>query len=97
MNLNKKSFQDVPLEEFDKIYKDKDDNILLYGVSCFKQIKVTDEMRKRDPELTRSHVQKALCILSRVPTFGLLHTKLDPTTKAFFNQNDFHDVNVSIL
>ena len=70
---------------------------LLYGVSCFKQIAVTEEMRKKNPELSRSHIQKAVCILSRVPLFGSLQAKLSATAKAYFEQTEFGSTNVMIL
>ena len=64
---------------------------ILYGVSCFRQIHVTEEMKKRDPDLTRNYLQKAVCVLSELPLFGSIMSKLEPTTRAFFNQADFKD------
>ena len=41
-------------------------------------------MREVNKELTRSHLQKSVCVLSRVPLFGYLMSRLGPTTQAFF-------------
>lgn len=42
---------------------------MLFGVSYFKQIKVTQHMKKNNLELTRSHVQKAIAIITTLPLF----------------------------
>ena len=66
-----------------------DNGVKLYGVSCFKQKKLTKEMKESNPEYTRNYVQKSICILSKVPTFGWILSKLDPATKVYFNQPNF--------
>lgn len=58
---------------------------MLFGVSYFKQIKVTETMKAKNEELTRSHLQKAVCVVSLLPVFGYLKGRLAPTTKIFFN------------
>lgn len=40
-------------------------------------------------DVTRSSVQKSVCVLSRVPLFGVLTAKLQLITKAYFNERDF--------
>ena len=57
---------------------------MLFGVSYFKQIKVTEAMREKNKELTRSYIQKALTIISVLPVFGYLKLRLALTTKVFF-------------
>ena len=59
---------------------------MLFGISFFKQIKLTEEMKKSDPELTRSHVQKAIAIVSKIPLFGYINFRLSFTTKMFFEK-----------
>jgi hypothetical protein len=54
-------------------------------------------MKKRDPDLTRNYLQKAVCVLSELPLFGSIMSKLEPTTRAFFNQADFKDNEVFIF
>jgi len=95
VNINKKKFEKFDKEKFEAISKDhQSDHALLYGVSCFKQILVTEKMKEHDPDLTRSHVQKAVCILSKVPVFGYILAKLDPITKCYFMQDNFNDTEV---
>ena len=48
-------------------------------------------MRSKDPDLTRGFLQKAVCVLSEIPLFGSLMSKLEPITKAYFRQNNFKD------
>lgn len=64
-------------------------NTLLYGISCYRQIK-TNSLEK-DDQNTRDCVQKAICIVSKVPLFGHFHSKLSSTMTAFFNQNTLKD------
>jgi hypothetical protein len=42
---------------------------MMFGVSYFKQIKTTNEMKKNNAELTRSYVQKAIAVISTLPLF----------------------------
>ncbi|CAD8146305.1 unnamed protein product [Paramecium pentaurelia] len=66
----------------------------LFGVTCFKQIKVTEELKKQNPELTRGHIQKAICLLSFVPLFGYIKSRLEPTIQAYFQLQDFKDMSI---
>lgn len=66
---------------------------LFYGVSCFRQIK-SSELEKKDEKISRSFVQKSVCVLSRVPNFGTMMVKLFPTTHAYFNQKDFENTGI---
>ena len=66
---------------------------LYYGVSCFRQIK-SWELEVKDDKVSRSFVQKSVCVLSRTPLFGTLMIKLLPTTHAFFNQKNFSDTKI---
>jgi hypothetical protein len=64
-------------------------NTLLYGISCYRQIKTNS--LEVDDQNTRDCVQKAICIVSKVPLFGHFHSKLSSTMTAFFNQNTLKD------
>ena len=57
---------------------------MLFGVSYFKQIKVTEEMKAKNSEITRSYLQKALAVVTTLPLFGYLKLRLASTTKLFF-------------
>lgn len=65
---------------------------MLFGVSYFKQIKVTEEMKQNNSEITRSYLQKAIAVLSTLPLFGYLKLRLAPTTKAFFQDFNNHSL-----
>ena len=67
---------------------------MLLGVTYFKQIKVTEQMRLSDPELTRSHIQKAICMLSVEPLFGYIKKRLEPTIRAYFSLESFSDMSL---
>lgn len=74
--------EDYNFFNFEAEYKGK--KRMLFGVSYFKQIKITEEMRSENGDLTRSYLQKAVAILSTLPLFGYLKVKLSITTKVFF-------------
>ena len=65
----------------------------LYGVACCRQIE-TQDLRRVGDDVTRSTVQKSVCVLSRVPAFRLIESKLELVTHAYFNNKDFSDVSV---
>jgi hypothetical protein len=62
---------------------------ILYGISCYRQIKTNS--LEVDDQNTRDCVQKAMCIVSKVPLFAHFHSKLSSTMTAFFNQNTLKD------
>lgn len=76
--------EDYNYFNFQAPYKDK--KRMLFGVSYFKQIKLTENMKKNNPEFTRSYLQKAVAIVSTLPLFGYLKVKLCITTKVFFEK-----------
>lgn len=61
---------------------------LLYGVSCHRRV-TTSDLVHRDANVSRSVVQKAVCVLSRCPFYGMIQQRLSPVTQAFFEQKDF--------
>ena len=64
---------------------------LLYGISCYRQLQITAAMKEDEQENTRDCVQKAMCIVSKVPLFGQMASKLSATMLAFFNQESLKD------
>ena len=44
---------------------------LLFGISCFRQLEITQAMKDDDIENTRDCVQKAMCIVSKIPFFKI--------------------------
>lgn len=65
---------------------------MLFGVSYFKQIKVTNEMKKTNPQLTRSHVQKAVAIVSILPLFEYLKIRVENIGQILFQ--DFENFEI---
>ena len=60
---------------------------LLFGISCYRQLKITQAMKEDEQENTRDCVQKAMCIVSTLPLFGQMVSKLSITMMAYFNQD----------
>ena len=63
----------------------------VFGISCYRQINASD-LVTRDAEVTRTTVQKSVCILSRLPLYGFLKQKLNLITQAYFQQKNFQNV-----
>lgn len=74
--------EDYNFFNFEAEYRGK--KRMLFGVSYFKQIKLTEEMKRENADFTRSYLQKTVAILSTLPLFGYLKVKLSITTKVFF-------------
>jgi hypothetical protein len=64
-----------------------------YGVTCFRQLR--SNLIKTE-ESTRAYLQKAVVILSTNPLYNLFYNKLELTTHAYFNQQDFSNIKVGI-
>lgn len=67
----------------------------VYGVSCYQQMDSKD-LLSRSEEITRNTVQKSVCVLSRLPHYGLIQTKLELITHAYFDERDFSKVELLI-
>ncbi|KAL8563972.1 hypothetical protein ACOMHN_025303 [Nucella lapillus] len=63
----------------------------VYCVSCYRQMDAKD-LLNRTADITRSTVQKSVCVLSRLPLYGLLKAKLELITHAYFDERDFSKV-----
>ncbi len=55
----------------------------LYGISCYEQIK---SFRDDTEENTRFSIQKSICIISFLPFYSSLFSKLSICVEAYFNQ-----------
>lgn len=66
----------------------------VYGISCYRQI----ESKELSPsiDVTRSTIQKAVCVISRWPTFSVIESKLRLATHAYFNSKDFNDISILV-
>ncbi|GAV06525.1 hypothetical protein RvY_16495 [Ramazzottius varieornatus] len=68
-----------------------DDSKTAFGVSCYRQIDA-DKLLKKDLEVTRETVQKSVCVVSRLPLYGIIEAKLALITHAYFEERDFSQV-----
>lgn len=68
-------------------------NRAVFGVASYRQISSASLLSK-DDDVTRSHVQKSVCVISRIPLYGVLTAKLELITQAYFNEKDFSQVQV---
>ena len=60
----------------------------LYGISCYEQIK---SFRDDTEENTRFSIQKSICIISFLPFYSSLFSKLSICVEAYFNQESLQD------
>lgn len=65
----------------------------IFGTACYRQIQA-DKLLNRTDDMTRIAVQKSVCILSTKPMFGLIRSKLEMVTHAYFEELDFSKVNI---
>ncbi|XP_014241990.1 late secretory pathway protein AVL9 homolog [Cimex lectularius] len=68
-------------------------NKTVFGVSCFRQIPV-EKIKNRTSDITRGTVQKAVCVLSKIPLYGHIQVKMELITHAYFEEGDFTKVSL---
>lgn len=66
----------------------------VFGVACYQQVDAT-KLKNLPEDVTRSTVQKSVCVLSRYPLYGHIQVKMALITAAYFREGDFG--NVSLL
>ena len=67
---------------------------LLYGVSFFQKFPVTEEIKAKYPQIKRPSIQKAICVVSRRPIFGLVSDKFQSLFKDYFKKSSLDDLEV---
>ncbi|KAI0317619.1 transport protein Avl9-domain-containing protein [Amylostereum chailletii] len=65
----------------------------IFGISCNRQI-ATSTLLVKEPDMTRSTVQKAVVVLASKPVFGPIRDRLGVITLALFEQKDFTDTSI---
>lgn len=65
----------------------------VFGISCFRQIPV-EKLKNRTSDITRTTVQKSVCVLSRIPLYGQIQVKMALITHAYFDEGDFSKVSI---
>ncbi|XP_050304627.1 late secretory pathway protein AVL9 homolog [Anthonomus grandis grandis] len=68
-------------------------NHTVFGISCFRQIPV-DKLKNKTSDITRTTVQKSVCVLSRIPLYGQIQVKMALITHAYFKEGDFSKVSI---
>ncbi|CAD5221296.1 unnamed protein product [Bursaphelenchus xylophilus] len=71
----------------------EDSRCTVFGIACYKHID-SKKLLQKEADVTRSHVQKSVVVLSRIPLYGNLRAKLELITEAYFNEKDFTKVGV---
>nr|XP_028700618.1 late secretory pathway protein AVL9 homolog isoform X3 [Macaca mulatta] len=51
-------------------------------------------LKVRQADITRETVQKSVCVLSKLPLYGLLQAKLQLITHAYFEEKDFSQISI---
>lgn len=64
----------------------------VYGIACCRQIDSSDVPPSAD--ITRSTIQKSVCVLCKYPFFGSIEAKLNQVTQAYFKVKDFSEVSI---
>lgn len=62
--------------------------MLLKVFSFFKKI------INRTPDMTRSTIQKSVCVLSSLPLYGHIQVKMSLITHAYFEEGDFSKISL---
>ncbi|KAL1495065.1 hypothetical protein ABEB36_010542 [Hypothenemus hampei] len=65
----------------------------VFGISCFRQIPV-EKLKNRTSDITRTTVQKSVCVLSKIPLYGQIQVKMTLITHAYFDEGDFSKVSI---
>ena len=65
----------------------------VYGVACSRQIDVR-KLHTVHKDITRSTVQKSVCVLCRFPAFNFIESRLEIVTHAYFNSKDFTSMTI---
>ncbi|CAG9760844.1 unnamed protein product [Ceutorhynchus assimilis] len=65
----------------------------VFGISCYRQISA-DKLKNRTSDITRTSVQKSVCVLSKIPLYGQIQVKMALITHAYFDEGDFSKVSI---
>ncbi|XP_037657027.1 late secretory pathway protein AVL9 homolog isoform X2 [Choloepus didactylus] len=68
--------------------------VLHIVVVGFHHKKGCQTLKVRQADVTRETVQKSVCVLSKLPLYGLLQAKLQLITHAYFEEKDFSQISI---
>ncbi len=66
----------------------------LFGVSSYRQIDSKEFLN--DTDITRSTIQKAICVISKWPVSSFIEAKVKLATHVYFNSKDFNDTTILV-
>lgn len=66
-----------------------------YGISVYRQIPV-EKLKTITPEITRTTVQKSVCVLMTEPLYGYVEVKLALIADTFFEEGDFENTDILV-
>lgn len=52
------------------------------------------KIKNRTSDMTRSSIQKSVCVLSKIPLYGQIQVKMSLITHAYFDEGDFSKVSI---
>ena len=64
---------------------------ILFGISSYRQLQINHNLKEDVFENNRNCFQKSICIISKIPLFGPMTSKLSVTMSAYFNQSNLKD------
>uniref|UniRef100_A0A1I8JDG7 Avl9 domain-containing protein n=1 Tax=Macrostomum lignano TaxID=282301 RepID=A0A1I8JDG7_9PLAT len=66
----------------------------VFCVSCYRQIDSSQQLVAKTDDVTRSSVQKAVVVVSKVPIFGAIRERLSQAAQSYFEMRDFSRIDV---
>ncbi|KAI9290882.1 hypothetical protein K502DRAFT_321955 [Neoconidiobolus thromboides FSU 785] len=87
-NTGSSFFTLPPLDVQEKAYQQT-----LFAISKFQQIE-TEKIINKTSDMSRSFVQKAIVVITKNPTIGIVNEKLSQVTMAYFEQLDFANLDI---
>ena len=67
---------------------------ILFGISTYRQLQINQDLKEDEFENSRNCLQKSICVISKIPLFGPMASKLSVTMSAYFNQSSLKDKNI---
>ena len=67
---------------------------ILFGISTYRQLQINQDLKEDEFENSRNCLQKSICVISKIPLFGPMASKLSVTMSAYFNQSNLKDKDI---
>lgn len=63
-------------------------------IELHKIFLILKKIVNRTPDMTRSTIQKSVCVLSTLPLYGHIQVKMSLITHAYFEEGDFSKISL---